>query len=196
MPRTRSETDREAKVAQILDGAEQQLRGGGLEHLSVAALARTLGVAQNSIYWYFPSRDHLLVAVLYRVAKRWLHELADLGSDRYVDQIIGVVDRLADFEPLATLVTSERSASPVLTAFGHELEQSLCGLLRETLRPHVSESRLEMVADAVLTLARGALARGLPQEQRTTLLSFTIHHLVDADPGPLRRPRRRRTASS
>src|SRR4026209_1823593 len=64
MPRTRSELEREAKVAQVVEAAERRLRDGGYEALSIAAIARELGVAQNAVYWYFQSKDHLFVAAL------------------------------------------------------------------------------------------------------------------------------------
>ncbi len=72
MPKTRHAVDRDEKVEEILAIAERRLRDGGFEALSVAAIARELGVAQNAIYWYFPSKDHLFVAVL----ERMLQEIA------------------------------------------------------------------------------------------------------------------------
>src|SRR4051812_50227265 len=75
MARTRTKIDREAKVEAILDLAERRLREGGYEQLSVAALARELGLAQNAVYWYFPAKDDLFVAVLRRM-------LADLAPPK------------------------------------------------------------------------------------------------------------------
>lgn len=64
MPLARTGVDREAKLEEILAAAERRLVAGGYAHMSVAAIARELGLVQNSIYWYFPSKDHLFVAVL------------------------------------------------------------------------------------------------------------------------------------
>jgi len=64
MPRTRAELDREDKMAEILEAAERRLSEGGFEALSMIGIARDLGLAQNAIYWYFPSRAELFVAVL------------------------------------------------------------------------------------------------------------------------------------
>src|ERR687895_1279768 len=69
MPRTRTDTNRETKVAEILEAADRRLREGGYEALSVAAIARELGLAQNAVYWYFPSKDHLFVAALERMLR-------------------------------------------------------------------------------------------------------------------------------
>lgn len=72
MAKTRTEVDRDAKMGEILGLAERRLREDGYQGLSVAAIARELGLAQNAIYWYFPSKDHLFVAVL----RRMLEEIA------------------------------------------------------------------------------------------------------------------------
>ena len=52
MPATRHEVDRKDKVIEITAAAERQLLDGGYGSLSLASIARELGLAQNSIYWY------------------------------------------------------------------------------------------------------------------------------------------------
>src|SRR5687767_130797 len=69
MPRTRTELQREAKVDEIVDAAVRRLRDGGYDALSVVGIARELGVAQNALYWYFPSKDHLFVAAVERMLR-------------------------------------------------------------------------------------------------------------------------------
>src|SRR5258708_23998933 len=70
MPSNRAARLRDEKVVEILDLAEVQLLAGGYSAMSVAAIARTLGIAPNTIYWYFPSKDHLLAAVVERLMTR------------------------------------------------------------------------------------------------------------------------------
>src|SRR2546428_3966186 len=87
MPRTRSKIDRDTKISQILEAAEQRLRKGSYEALSMAGISRDLGVAQNAIYWYFPSKDHLLVATL-----KWM-----FIKPRAPSRQAGLVDSTLDF---------------------------------------------------------------------------------------------------
>ena len=75
MPRTRSEVERDAKVAEILEAAVRRLAEGGYDALSVAGIARELGIAQNAVYWYFPSKDDLFAAMLTRWADETLAEV-------------------------------------------------------------------------------------------------------------------------
>src|SRR2546427_5278469 len=67
MPRTRTELERDAKIVEIVAAAELRLRKGGYQALSVVGIARELKLAQNAIYWYFPSKNHLFVAALRRL---------------------------------------------------------------------------------------------------------------------------------
>src|SRR4051795_2675791 len=99
MPRTRRAVSRDEKVEEILAVAERRLREGGYEALSVAAIARELGLAQNALYWYFPSKDHLFVAVLERMLRGIVARKPPRrgGVDR---QVTWFVDQLAELEPV------------------------------------------------------------------------------------------------
>jgi AcrR family transcriptional regulator len=88
---------REEKVAQILDKAEERLRQGGYASLSVVGLAAEIGVAQNAIYHYFPSKDHLFVGVserlLRRIAARKPHGMET------EERVLWFVDQFAEIAP-------------------------------------------------------------------------------------------------
>src|SRR4051812_10125514 len=101
MPRTRPELEREAKVAEIVDAAARRLREGGYDALSVAALARELGIAQNAVYWYFPSKDHLFVAALERTMRDIM--AGKPPRQRSVERkVLWFVDRLQELEHVRT----------------------------------------------------------------------------------------------
>ena len=102
MPRTRPELDRAEKQAAILDVAGQQLETGGYGALSVAAIARELGVAQNAVYWYFPSKDHLFVAALERM-------LRDIAA-RKPSRSRGTIDRVLWFTDQFSVLWGLRGA--------------------------------------------------------------------------------------
>src|ERR1041384_1429373 len=70
MPKTRPAESRDDKMNEILTAAEGRLREGGYQALSVAAIARELGLAQNAMYWYFPSKDELFVATMNRMLEQ------------------------------------------------------------------------------------------------------------------------------
>lgn len=68
-------TDDEA-VARILDAAGQAIDQRGAD-ISIADVARTLGVTRQTVYRYFPSTDALLVAAAVHAADHFLDCVAE-----------------------------------------------------------------------------------------------------------------------
>ena len=63
-PRTARDYARIELTRAILAEARAQLAAAGPGELSLRAVARELGMASSAIYRYFPSRDHLITALL------------------------------------------------------------------------------------------------------------------------------------
>ena len=78
-------TDEEA-VARILDAAGKAIDARGAD-ISIADVARTLGVTRQTVYRYFPSTDALLVAAA-------VHAAGDF-QDRLAAHLRGVTDPVA-----------------------------------------------------------------------------------------------------
>ena len=123
MPRTRHELEREAKVAEILEAAERRLREGGYDALSVAGIARELGIAQNAVYWYFPSKDHLFVAAL----ERMLRDIVARKPPRRRSlerKVMWFVDQLQELEDVRASMYERARSSPVVADFAAELAEA------------------------------------------------------------------------
>src|SRR5205814_9350531 len=99
-------------MSEILEVAERRLREGGYPALSVAAIARELGLAQNAVYWYFPSRDHLFVAALERILHRAVSTKKPPHDDDPTVMALWFVDRLGQFQPLLAAVHDRSRFSP------------------------------------------------------------------------------------
>lgn len=54
----------------ILSAAEKIVRVGGREALNMRSLARDVGVTPTTLYYYFKSREHILVELSLRAARR------------------------------------------------------------------------------------------------------------------------------
>src|SRR3954467_12092852 len=93
VPRRRVEFERDEKTREILDAATARLREAGYDGLSVAALARELGIANNAVYWYFPSKDELVVAAVAQMLREILDRKppTSAGLER---QVLWFVDQL------------------------------------------------------------------------------------------------------
>src|SRR4030081_840041 len=124
MPKTRIEVPKQEKVDELVAAAESRLRTGGYEALSVAAIARELGLAQNAIYWYFPSKDHLFVAAL----ERMLREIAARKPSRAVGGVRRILWFTDQFEALFQYRPAMRERarhSPVVAEFVEQLDALL-----------------------------------------------------------------------
>ena len=60
---------------QLLDAAERLLIDGGIGALNFRVLGEQTGLARNSIYRYFASRDDIIAAVCERELPEWLERL-------------------------------------------------------------------------------------------------------------------------
>ena len=61
MPKNHRHVDAEVKKEQIERAAAELFMEQGYESTSMAAIARGAGIATNTIYWYYPSKDDLLL---------------------------------------------------------------------------------------------------------------------------------------
>jgi len=177
MPRTRTELERDAKVAEIVEAAESRLREGGYEALSLAGIARQLGVAQNAIYWYFPSKDHLFVAAL----ERMLREIAARKPTQEVDEVERILWFTDEFQLLSGLrpAMNERArSSKVVADFVGELDALLARMLSNALRDHVDAEELPVAVETFRATVEGTFVKGLDERERRRVLTFALERLM------------------
>jgi len=177
MPKTRTDLDRDAKVAEILDVAERRLREGGYPALSVVAIARELGVAQNALYWYFPSKDHLFVAVLERMMRGIVARKPPRrgGVER---QVTWFVDQLAELQPIRAAMHEQARVSPVVAGFVTALDATWRRMLTNVLRDRIPEADRAVAIDALLATLNGVLSQPLPAAQRRRIVRFALERLT------------------
>jgi AcrR family transcriptional regulator len=177
MPRTRHAVSRDEKVEEIAAAAERRLRDGGYEALSVAAIARELGLAQNAIYWYFPSKDHLFVAAL----ERLLRDIAgrkpshDVGE---VERILWFTDQLELISELRGAMNERARSSEVVATFVTGLDALLSRMLTNALRSHVAEGDLPVAVETFRATVEGTYVKGLGRDQRRAVLRFALERLM------------------
>jgi AcrR family transcriptional regulator len=178
MPSTRTKLDREAKEGEILELAEQRLRRDGYDGLSVAALARELGLAQNAIYWYFPSKDHLFVAVL----RRMLEDVAARKprADRgHRQRILWFADQLEPLSQLRPALRERARQAEVAASFLEELEALLSRMLANALRGEgVAEADLPLAVDAFRAAVEGSYVKRMSRARRRKVLGYVLDRLA------------------
>ena len=178
MARTRTEIERDAKVDEILDAAERRLRDGGYGALSVAGIARELGLAQNAIYWYFPSKDHLFVAVLERILRDIVARKPRDSVDT-TERILWFTDQFATLSDLRGAMNDRARESDVVAGFVEELDAHLSRMLSHALNDHVPPADLPMAVETFRATVEGSFAKGLDKRARRKVLRFTLERLMD-----------------
>src|SRR4051812_13396755 len=181
VPRRRVEFERDEKTREIVDAAAARLRTEGYDDFSVAALARELGIANNSVYWYFPSKDELVIAA----AEQMLRDIvrrkppASRGLER---QVLWFTDQLAELADLRATLAQRARTAPVVADFVADTNARLRRMLIHALEPHVSPRDLEMATDALLATVQGTQAAALPPPRRRQVLRYALRKLTAPAP--------------
>lgn len=178
MPKTRAEVGRDAKVAEILEVAERHLKAEGYNALSVAAVARELGVAHNAIYWYFPTKDDLIVATFEAMVMKLLARKPK--SDKsLVDMVLWFVDNLAELYPLRASMHEQARRSETIARYLDALNERLRGLARHALEPLVPADELDIATTTMIATVQGAYLLAEPKERRE-LVRYVLEKLTTA----------------
>ena len=189
MPRIQAETivaHRMLRERQLLDAAERLLLEHGHRALTFTALSAATGLARNSLYEYFESRDELIAAVCERELTRWsvpveaaVAAMADPAERlrAYVDAQLDLVEQgrhqLAVALEGVTLTAEAREriralheawidlAVRALEALGHPEPAVAAGLLQSLVDGATRQLHAGASPDAVRASLHGLLERGL-----------------------------------
>jgi AcrR family transcriptional regulator len=176
VPRNRADVARDVKVDEIIEAARARLVEGGYGALSVAALARELGLAQAAVYWYFPTKDDVFVAAVERI----LHDILERKPVRgpTVDHVVWLAERLHEFQDLRMTMRDRARTSESVARFDRDVNALFRVMLVNSLRDEVPAADLDDVADAVMALCDGVLLRDVSRTRRRDLIRFGFGRLV------------------
>jgi AcrR family transcriptional regulator len=172
---------RDAKVDEIVAAARAQLEDAGYSGLSIIGIARSLGVAQNAVYWYFPTKDHVFVAAVDRMLHEILEQKPRAGTP--LRHVLWFADRLHEFQDLRVTMHDRARHSDVVASYEADVISLLRVLLSGSLSGTVPPAEIEDVVDALMALCDGVLLRGgLSTVRRRRLITLGYRRLVgDAD---------------
>jgi len=195
MPRIRAETveaHRQRTREALLDAWSSLMEEHGYAEITMAMVAERAGVARNTIYGYFPDKEHLLLAHLEREVERFLTSVtaavdAAVGAEarlriifehqaRYfathaaarheIGEVMGPEGYrrfMAHFEPVHRLV------SRVVREGVHE------GVFREVDAERATPMILAVIGIFRVPLATGEIA---PDQAAAIALDFVLHGLL------------------
>jgi AcrR family transcriptional regulator len=180
MPRTRPELNRQEKVDEILAAAERRLREDGFDALSMSGIARDLGLAQNAIYWYFPSRAELFAAVLGRI-KDDIAARKPRHSTNIIERVLWFTDQFALLYNLRPAMQEQARESAAVAQFVRELDNLLERMLTNLFRERVPQDELPLAIDGFRAAVTGAYAQALSRSRRRKVLAYTLAQMLEND---------------
>ncbi len=159
--------------SRILTAARERFTANGYRGTDMGDIAASMGLARNSLYRYFSSKDHILVAVVRREMQPFFDQLADLATR--IDDPAARIDAwvmlqmelaagpchtmmgmLGEIPPNARALRQEISGlhAPPKRLLQEAVEQVLCGSARD---PQVLTA---MIAGMVQSAAGVAIQTG------------------------------------
>lgn len=186
MPATRPDLHRDIKRGEILDAAETLLLRDGYDDATMAAIAQAAGVANNSVYWYFPSKDDLLAAVLLRRQERALAEVADLATSSLEERVLAL---LAQLDQVANLTAAVHERARHSTAVA-DMHQAFHAAAERELGEGFRDMGLgpqdaRRAAAAIMAMVEGIHLHEEDRDPvaRNRLILWTLRRLVAASAG-------------
>ena len=177
MPHARTQIEREEKVEEILDAAERRLRHGGYDEMSVAGIARHVGVAPNSVYWYFPSKDDLFIAALRRIIAG-LAAKKPPSSRGLVTQVLWATDQMHALTALRADLRERAKHSRIASEFNRELDDLIRRLLIHGIEPYLRGANAELAATTFLATVEGTFTIGLKKTERHMAIRMALERLI------------------
>ena len=175
MPRNRRPEDPEAKRDEILDAATELFTRLGYDGTSLKAIASSAGVTANTIYWYFPDKDTLLVGVVDRLVLAALTELSALEDDPLAEQLHWVVRRLRDYHQLVTAVHARADTSPPIDTWHRRFHDLADVILKEGFRQAgTAELDLDAKAHMAVLVVEGLITHIHDDDRTQAILDLLV----------------------
>jgi AcrR family transcriptional regulator len=177
VPKTRPALDRDTKVSEIVEAATRQLLDAGYGSLSIAGLARELGLAPNSIYWYFPEKDQLVIACVRQIVSDLIASKPPARKS-VEGRVLWFVEQVEDLKRLRAELYQRARDSPAMSAFVEELENGQREMLGNVLKGQVVEKDRALARDALIVLAEGAALRDLDPQRTRELIAYALRRYM------------------
>jgi AcrR family transcriptional regulator len=170
------ERQRAATRERIFAAALAEFRRSGCERASVAEIARAAGVSRPSFYAHFPTLDHVLFELAWRLARDVVRRLEPVHGLR------ATLERLAD----ALIEAEEAVGDPAL------FREMLSIFVRRPTAPDLDASEMPLLLELLLRFERarraGELRSGMAPAQAARLcLSGMFGYLLGVDATPVER---------
>lgn len=159
MARNNREVESDIKREQIEDAACRLFLVEGYESTSMAAVAKATGVAPNTLYWYFASKDALLVTVLDRLVDRAIAQLSAMRDQSFGGQVNWLLVELQRANKLISTVHSRLDQSSIIKQWHDRFHTMLDDfLVRQMISTGMPKAKASMMATVGTYVIEGLLS--------------------------------------
>ncbi|WP_280369272.1 TetR/AcrR family transcriptional regulator [Nocardia wallacei] len=178
MPRNRRPQDREEKRAEIVAAARTLFTERGYDAVSVASIARAAGVVSNTVYWYFPDKDAVLISVLDVVLAESMQRFEAIAGADLAERLVWVVDELAQLSGLVTTVHARAEESAVVRDWHDRFHALTEGLFRlELTELGLAEADLDAVISMGVFVIEGLLMHSAARTEQRAVVSTLVRSI-------------------
>jgi AcrR family transcriptional regulator len=164
--RARQPAQKQQRREQLVAAAATLLRDGGVDAVTLSAIARAAAVAKSNVYRYFESREQILLEILLAEEQAWVGEL-----ERALAPLAGQDDPDAVAAALARTLAARPTACALIAVVANVLEHNLSV---DSVRAF--KSRVLEISIRIGNALHAALP-GLPHDRTEALLRY-LHALI------------------
>lgn len=177
MAKNKRDIDLNVKKKELEDTAARLFMENGFEATSMSHISRELGVAPNTLYWYYPSKDELLVGVLNRQLSDSLKELPSLAASPLREQMAWALRQFEQSRALMNTVHSKLDQSPVIRDWHEHFHSFVEAIVVRTLNANgIGHQQADTLATVATFLIEGLLAHPHSEKQRNDILDWFARH--------------------
>lgn len=178
MAKNKRPQDRQEKHDEIVAAARQLFLEQGYESTSMSRLAAAVGIAPNTIYWYFKDKDEVLAAVLTTVVSSQWQAYLLAPPPRLADKLLWLLERLQEASKLVTTVHARILVSPAINAWHDNFHRMGEALFRhELLTRGAPEAGVDAQVKIIIFAVEGLLVHGLGVEENQKVCEALVGHL-------------------
>jgi AcrR family transcriptional regulator len=188
MPRNKREVAPDVKRAEILAAALEAFCCRGYEGTSMASLAESIGVSQNTISWYFTNKDRLLIALVEAQLQVARAEYSRLQASSISDRLQWILTYIQGLGPLINIVHGRVPASQEVRAWHDGLHQRILIFFRAQLMERgATPAQADVFTQSALFVFEGIVTH--PQdlvnvEKVMYFLASSVESALGANGGP------------
>lgn len=173
MAKNKRDIDLKVKQEELEVVASRLFLSLGYDGTSMNMIARELGVAPNTLYWYYASKDELLVGVLNRQMSASLARLPAIADKPLAEKLAWALNEFEESRELVSTVHARLEKSAVIHQWHEQFHAFVEAAVSQALQMDgESRERATMLATVGTFVVEGLLAHPHSRQQRDAIFQW------------------------